>query len=58
MLDSLLFEQTMLLIIIKEVDLLSMGVKIKEENFSLCRNCSDVSLAMGLLTSSGFIKIG
>ena len=34
-----------------------MRVKYKEGNSSLCRNCSDVSLAMGLPTSSGFIKL-
>ena len=42
-------------IIIKDVGLRSKRVKYKEENSSLCRNCSDVSLAMGLPTSSGFI---
>ena len=40
----------------KKVGLRSMRVKYKEKNFSLCQNCSDISLAMGLPTSSGFIK--
>ena len=43
--------------IIKEVGLRSMRVKYKEKNSSLCQNGSDVSLAMGLPTSSGFIKL-
>ena len=43
--------------IIKDVGLRSMRVKYKEESFSLCQNCSDVSLAMGLSTSSGFIEL-
>ena len=34
-----------------------MRVKYKKENFSLCRNYSDSSLAMGFPTSSGFIKL-
>ena len=42
--------------IIKEVGLRSIRVKYKEENPSLCHKCSDVSLAMALPTSSGFIK--
>ena len=46
-----------IVIVIKEVGLRSMRVKYKEENFSLCRNCSDVSSAMGLPTSSDFIKL-
>ena len=29
-----------------------MRVKNKDENSMLCRNCSDVSLAMGLPTST------
>ena len=45
-------------IIIKDVGLRSMRVKYEEENSSLCQNCSDASLAMGLPTSSGFIKEG
>ena len=40
---------------IKRVGLRSMRVKYKE-NSLLCQNCNDVSLAMGLTTSSGFIK--
>ena len=46
-----------IVIMIKEVGLRSMRVKYKEENSSLCQNCSDVSLAMGLPISSGFIKL-
>ena len=34
-----------------------MRVKSKEENSSYCQNFCDVSLAMGLPTSSGFIKL-
>ena len=37
-----------MVIIIKEIGLQSMSVEYKEENSSLCRNCSDISLAMGL----------
>ena len=43
--------------IIKDVGLRSMRVKYKDENSLLCRNCSDVFLAMGLPTSSGFIRL-
>ena len=43
--------------IVKDVGLRSMRVKCKEENSSLCQNCSEVSLAIGLLTSPGFIKL-
>ena len=43
--------------IIKEVSLRLMRVKYKEESSSLCRNCSDISLAMGLPTSLGFIEL-
>ena len=43
--------------IIKDVGLRSMRVKYKEENSTLCQNCSDVSLAMSLPTSSGFIEL-
>ena len=43
--------------IIKEAGLRSMRVKYKEENSLYCQNFCDVSLAMGLPTSSGFIKL-
>ena len=43
--------------IIKDAGLRSMRVKYKEENSLYCQNCCDVSLAMGLPTSSGFIKL-
>ena len=43
--------------IIKDVGLRSMGVKYKEKYSSLCQNCSDVSLAIGLPTSLGFIEL-
>ena len=34
-----------------------MRVKYKEKNYLFCPNFSDVSLAMGFPTSSGFIKL-
>ena len=44
--------------IIKDAGLRSIRVKYKEENSLWCQNCCDVSLAMDLPTSSGFIKEG
>ena len=43
--------------IIKDVGLRSMRVKCKEKNSLQCQNCSKVSLAMSLPTSSAFIKL-
>ena len=47
----------MCLICMKKSAITSGTTQYKEENSSLCQNCSDVSLAMGLPTSSGFIKL-